>query len=531
MELSARQIRAHRLRAQRAISEYPFGELAAVAGTCGLQNSPPGAWETAAFCRLKNCTLPQLHQALYQKKELLQAWSIRGVPLIFPTADSDVFLSALIAQEGEEPWIYTKGIGLALDHLGMSFAELLPLVESAAEYLEDHTIKSKEELDRVLAQLVAEQLPAQKQSLWNAPSMYGAPDRQTVGGAAVSFLLRPCSFKGLVVFGEREGISPTFTSPLRWLGHKLVPSAQGTAELARRFLHAYGPATPRTFADWLGSSPAQAKRLWRQIEEELEPVTAAGKKAFILQADRESFRCADTEEALLLLGPHDPLPGYPRPSNPARGHRRPASGLAHGGQPGRYPQERENYRHLENQDPAGKTFGDHHTLAAAFHPRAKRIRTTDGRICVLPRAGAAKPHPALAIQILLRKCLLQQRDVTKILFPTQLPLHGNQSFARNHRNTFPQNYLILQPVFKNFDLPIINNSSGSVRHPLDRTPLPLQLVRQLAGAAKVDICGLFLCAIEHHRPSGNQPVLCPVQVHLLQLLKQGFFVKHFLLLS
>lgn len=306
MELSARQIRAHRLRAHHLDQKYPFGELLTVAGTCGLQNSPPGAWETAAFCRLKNCTLPQLHQALYQEKELLQAWSIRGVPLIFPTADSDVFLSALIAQEGEEPWIYTKGIGLALDYLGMSFAELLPLVESAAEYLEDHTIKSKEELDRVLAQLIAEQLPAQKQSLWNAPSMYGAPDRQTVGGAAVSFLLRPCSFKGLVVFGEREGISPTFTSPLRWLGHKLVPSAQGTAELARRFLHAYGPATPRAFADWLGSTPAQAKRLWQQIEEELEPVTAAGKKAFILQSDRESFRRADTEEALLLLGPHDP---------------------------------------------------------------------------------------------------------------------------------------------------------------------------------------------------------------------------------
>lgn len=306
MELSARQIRAHRLRAHHLDQKYPFGELLTVAGTCGLQNFPPGAWETAAFCRLKNCTLPQLHQALYQKKELLQAWSIRGVPLIFPTADSDVFLSALIAQEGEEPWIYTKGIGLALDYLGMSFAELLPLVESAAEYLEDHTIKSKEELDRVLAQLIAEQLPAQKQSLWNAPSMYGAPDRQTVGGAAVSFLLRPCSFKGLVVFGEREGISPTFTSPLRWLGHRLAPSAQGTAELARRFLHAYGPATPRAFADWLGSTPAQAKRLWQEIEAELEPVTAAGKKAFILQSDRESFRRADTEESLLLLGPHDP---------------------------------------------------------------------------------------------------------------------------------------------------------------------------------------------------------------------------------
>ena len=254
MELSTRQIRAHRLRAHHLDQKYPFGELAAVAGTCGLQNSPPGAWETVRAAKLParrlgdSRLLPpeKLHSATAApgavsgkgaaagvEQELLQAWSIRGVPLIFPTADSDVFLSALIAQDGEEPWIYTKGIGLALDHLGMSFSELLPLVESAAEYLEDHTIKSKEELERVLAQLVAEQLPAQKQSLWNAPSMYGAPDRQTVGGAAVSFLLRPCSFKGLVVFGERVGLSPTFTSPLRWLGHRLAPSAQGTAELAR----------------------------------------------------------------------------------------------------------------------------------------------------------------------------------------------------------------------------------------------------------------------------------------------------------
>lgn len=131
---------------------------------------------------------------------------------------------------------------LALDHLGMSFSELLPLVEGAAAYLEHHTVQSKEKLDQALAQLAAEQLPAQKQSLWNAPSMYGAPDRQTVGGAAVSFLLRPCSFKGLVVFGEREGISPTFTSPLRWLGHKLVPSAQGTASLHAAFCT---PTVPR----------------------------------------------------------------------------------------------------------------------------------------------------------------------------------------------------------------------------------------------------------------------------------------------
>ena len=46
-------------------------------------------------------------------------------------------------------------------------------------------------------------LPAEKRDLWNQPSMYGSPDKQTVGGAVVSFLLRPCAFMGLVVFGRR----------------------------------------------------------------------------------------------------------------------------------------------------------------------------------------------------------------------------------------------------------------------------------------------------------------------------------------
>ena len=35
--------------------------------------------------------------------------------------------------------------------------------------------------------------------------MYGSPDTQTVGGAAVCFRLRPCAVKGVVVFGKRAG--------------------------------------------------------------------------------------------------------------------------------------------------------------------------------------------------------------------------------------------------------------------------------------------------------------------------------------
>ena len=65
-------------------------------------------------------------------------------------------------------------------------------VESACACLDKETVQSKEALDRRLAGVIEPMLPPEVRPAWNAPSMYGQPDRQTVGGAAVSFLLRPC---------------------------------------------------------------------------------------------------------------------------------------------------------------------------------------------------------------------------------------------------------------------------------------------------------------------------------------------------
>lgn len=301
------QIRAYRLRAHHLDQPLPPEGLEIAAGACGLQNSPPGAWETAAFNRLADCTLKGLQTALYEEKSVLQAWSYRGAPVVFPTDQSAVFLAALTARAGEEPWIYTRGITLALDHLQMSFDELLPLVKEAVRYLEHHTVKSKETLDRTLAEIVEAALPASKAALWREPSMYGAPDKQTVGGAVVSFLLRPCAFEALVVFGQRKGISPTFTSFSNWIGHAPIPMPAAEKELVRKFLRCYGPMTLQHFTDWLGASPRQAKRLWQNVSEELVPVLVQDKTCYLLASELANWQQAESPaERLLLLGAHDP---------------------------------------------------------------------------------------------------------------------------------------------------------------------------------------------------------------------------------
>ncbi|WP_101722003.1 winged helix DNA-binding domain-containing protein [Eggerthella timonensis] len=300
------QVRRFRLRAHHLDRSYDVRDALALAGACGMQNTPPGAWEAALFNRAPTFRGKDAERLLYGEKSLVQAWSLRGAPVVFPAAESDAFLSALVPRDGE-PWIYTNGIRLALDALGIGFAEALDLVRRATALLDERSVASKAALDQVLADAVEPLLPEGKRAAWREPSMYGSPDRQTVGGAAVSFLLRPCSFLGLVVFGERDGVAPTFTSYRRWLGHALEPADDAAERLVRKFVHCYGPTRPDALAKQLGCSGAQARRLWKLVADELEPVGFGDGRAWALAADRDALASSGwPERRLLLLAAHDP---------------------------------------------------------------------------------------------------------------------------------------------------------------------------------------------------------------------------------
>lgn len=307
--VTAEMARSHRLRAHHLAAPLPPGAYCEAAAACGLQNSPPGAFETALFARVQGASPAGIRRALYEEKSLLQAWSLRGAPAVFPTRDSDVFLCALQGAHSEQPWVYTRGIGLALGRLSMTVQQLWPLVRGAAQQcLGRQVIVGKPALDAAVAALVLPQLPVEKQPVWNSPSPYGRPDVQTLGGAVASFLLRPCAFERLVVFGRRQGALPTFTSPRAWLGAPLAaPRPDAAAALARRFLHCYGPATPAAFQSWLGACPAQAKRMWAAVAPETRPVSLAGRTAYVLAQDMPGLlAAAPAQPQLLLLGPHDP---------------------------------------------------------------------------------------------------------------------------------------------------------------------------------------------------------------------------------
>src|SRR5207249_5351120 len=120
-------------------------------------------------------------------------------------------------------------------------------------------------------------------------------------------LLKPAARKGSLCFGPNRGQSVTFVRPQNWLNEwqELEPE-DANAELARRYLRAYGPATRRDYSRWMGMFPGADRAAWAAIERELIDVSVEGEPAQMLAADLKSMQSHESKESVQLLSGFDP---------------------------------------------------------------------------------------------------------------------------------------------------------------------------------------------------------------------------------
>ena len=114
-------------------------------------------------------------------------------------------------------------------------------------------------------------------------------------------LWRATGIRGVLAVAERRGRVTVFGAPPKARGVKQAP-----AELARRFLHAYGPATPGELAAWAGIAPSHARALLDGISGEVEEVDFDGRATLILSADADALASPPAASGVRLLPPFDP---------------------------------------------------------------------------------------------------------------------------------------------------------------------------------------------------------------------------------
>jgi hypothetical protein len=82
-----------------------------------------------------------------------------------------------------------------------------------------------------------------------------------------------------------------------------IAPAEATLELARRYLHIYGPTVPQAFGKWAGIGAPAAVRAFDQLGAELIPVRTPPGEAFMLARDEPTIREAPGPAAAVRLLP------------------------------------------------------------------------------------------------------------------------------------------------------------------------------------------------------------------------------------
>jgi uncharacterized protein YukE len=317
-EVSWSAANVRRLQRHALLMPAPSGtdpaEIAAV--ICGAHAQVLSAAELSLALRIHAATRTTVRQALWDDHRLIKTYGPRGTVHLLAADDLPMWMAALSAIPAHSPFP---------DGVRLTPKQAEQIVDAIGHALENAEL-TIDELDQAVMSLAGKWagdrvMPA-FQDLW--PRW-----RQAVDTAA---------HRGVLCFGRNRGRRVTYTSPQRWLpGFRPAPERRAIAELLRRYLHAYGPATSRQFAQWIGAPPAWAADQFRRHRHELTEVVLEGTPAWVASGDAAMPEAEAPADGVLLLPYFDAFVVGSQPRDRLFPGRAAARALVPSGQAGNFP--------------------------------------------------------------------------------------------------------------------------------------------------------------------------------------------------
>lgn len=242
LRLTRDQILAHRRKVSALDERLPRSRSSLErAATAGLQDSMPRAALLSTYARVTG-TGPET----WEEPPLVQVWGPRYSAFVIAERDLAVFT---LGRLPEEP--------------------------KARQRAEDVAIRLEEAL---------------------------GDERMDVRDAARLVGLHPNSLRYAAPTGRFLIYWDGARQPLIWS----VPAPEANPfearlELARRYLHVFGPATPESFGAWAGTRPEPAGAAFDTLKGELTAVQTPIGEAWILASDEPGFRSLDGAASTRLL--------------------------------------------------------------------------------------------------------------------------------------------------------------------------------------------------------------------------------------
>jgi Winged helix DNA-binding domain len=258
---------ARRLERSSLAPRAPLGRIVdVVRGLGGVQAQVQASAELQLAARVDALRREDVTAALWERRELVRAWTIRGTLHLHAADELALWLAArraVAGTVGDVPeWRDPEGVL----HPPLPAAEAEAVREAVWDVLDGRSLRRDE-----LAHAVVERVGPR-------------PRARLLSGFAF--------FLGDLCQGPPQGARITLVRPDQWVaGWREVDPDDALREVCRRFLRAHGPARPADFQEWFGTRAfgvAAARTLFASLD--LHEVDVAGRTAFVLRGDARFAR-------------------------------------------------------------------------------------------------------------------------------------------------------------------------------------------------------------------------------------------------
>ena len=248
-----------RLRRQHLADRQPRKRLPDVVhDLCGLHAQVMSSAELTAWARVDDLRRTDVRDALWERRELVKLWAMRGTLHLVTAADYPTWVGALgtYAHFRRDAW---------LKYFGLTAKQMDKLLAAVAVALDGDACTREELAARVRSRTRSKAMGELVMGSWGS-------------------MLKPASYEGRLCFAPSSGTRVNFVSPEAWLGSfDRVDGAEAQRRVTRWYLATYGPAPREDYARWWsGYSPAQAERQCKALGDEVAQVDVEGTKAWML---------------------------------------------------------------------------------------------------------------------------------------------------------------------------------------------------------------------------------------------------------
>ena len=235
----------------------------------GLHGTDPATVFVAAWARMKSAEVAGIERELYDDRSMVRVLVMRRTAFVLPPEEAGIALAACVRSVGQ---VQRKQI--------VQWIEKAGIAKDGARWLrklEESTFDAVAARGGATAVQVSQDVPLLRRELVVAEGTRNEA-RVNLG----SFVLRLLAVDGRLMRGRPRGgwlsTQWSWSTTKWWLGEELKPWTihEAQAELVRRWLKAFGPATVEDVRWWTGWTLAEVRRALTEIapvEVELDGTT------------------------------------------------------------------------------------------------------------------------------------------------------------------------------------------------------------------------------------------------------------------